>query len=273
MKKAILALIFILTLMASSAFAATPSRGNIVHIGQDVIVQADEVVKGNIVVINGNVTINGKVEGNVVSVLGSTKLGPEGSILGQLVSVDSGSGVRIANNTGNRSWDRSYNFGSGFDIRAGYNFLPLFWGSNLIWGMLMAFIAVALFPGAVGRIQGNLQAQPGRAILVGLLVSISVVIIGFILAITIIGIPLALLVAASYWVAKQLGYAAIALLVGSALLKGEQKLLTVVVGALLVGLITAVPIAGWMASIVLTWAAIGAVLNSRFGVQEVENRG
>ena len=278
MNKSILAIVLIFTLISPTAMAASSNRGNIVRVGQDIVIQDGEVVSGNVVSVGGDITVHGQVQGSVVSVLGTTTVGSNGRVLGQLVSVDSSSGIRVGNNYGipsipginqRSNWRHNYNFqgnrntNSIFALFAG--------GGRLMVGVIMAILFVALFPTPVARVGDSIRSKPGQAIVIGLFTAVALTVLGFMLVITIIGIPLAIGLSIASWAAKQLGFAAIALIVGTTLLKGsdQQKFVQVVIGALLVGLVSIVPLAGWLAGIVMGWAALGAAVSTRFGTQEV----
>lgn len=280
MKK--LSIVFILTLMAVLAFTplatANGTTGSIVRITGDIVVAADEVVHGDIVAVMGDVEVYGTVYGNVVTVMGNTKVGANGRILGDTVAV-----------LGNLDVHKDSNI-SGSTV----NFIGPDWGDihilgeimhsigrnasrfnlasrvlKLISTVLLATLIVALFPGATERIKKSIQANPWKMALMGLLAWVVIVPLIVITALTIIGIPLALLMGAVVWGAGRLGEAALVLLIGRALLKEtESEPAVAALGALLLGVAAMVPLVGTLVGLAVSLIAIGAVTLTRFGTVE-----
>ena len=65
-------------------------REDIVRIGGSVSVDSDEYVRGDVVVIGGSANINGEVDGEVVVVGGSARFGPQADVRGDITVVGGG---------------------------------------------------------------------------------------------------------------------------------------------------------------------------------------
>jgi hypothetical protein len=138
-------------------------------------------------------------------------------------------------------------------------------GGSLISVAVFYALAVLLFTFLPGRVKLVGQAIPAHTGLVlgwGFLAAVVTVPAILLLAVTIIGTPLILLFIGA---AGILGYTAIAFLVGENLLRGANPFAALSLGVLIVGLLTMVPVLGWLISLVLFIVALGAVLSTRFG--------
>jgi hypothetical protein len=190
--------------------AAGPPRvrrqGEIVRIGGDVRVERDEVVEGDVVVVFGSAEIYGEAEREVTVVMGSLTLGPEAVVRDE---------VNVIGGTLNRSptariEGEVHNIGLGGPWRAeGFGdvvrdaFLWRVGGlaatlMRVVLVLLLALVVVAFGPGVVERIADRTAVDPLRAGLIGfcaeLLFVPLLVITVVVLAISIIGIPLLVLV-------------------------------------------------------------------------------
>lgn len=177
-----------------------------VRIGGSVTVERDEVVKGDVVVIGGSADVDGEVTGDVNVVGGSLTLGPTAlvrqnvaivggtlhrdpaaRVLGKVDEV--GVGGRFGGKRPNWRVERSERRSFGIGVFG-----------TLLRGALMALIAlivVTLGRRHVEALSARVAAEPVRAGLVGLLAEIGfapvLVVTIVVLAISIIGIPLLLL--------------------------------------------------------------------------------
>lgn len=152
----------------------------------------------------------------------------------------------------------------------GRPYMPFISWSWLLAGNIIAitvffFLSVlvhALFPARIKAVGQAVKSDTGGVIGRGFLGVLLIVPAMLVLAITIIGIPLVLLVVG---VAGILGYAAIALIVGEKLLSGENPVAALALGVLIVGVLTMIPILGWLLSVALFIVALGAIITTRFG--------
>ena len=284
-----------------------------VRIGGDVTVAEDEAIGDDVVAILGSARVNGRVDGAVVAVAGSVYLGPKANVRGDVTavggSVERADGtvvsgqineIRIARPAFGplvtfRPWadwhwfgDTVRNpFGGSFDLVATLVRIGLIG--------LLAALMVAVLPSPVGRVADRVASEPWRAGFVGLAAQLLVVpllvITVVILAVSIIGIPLLLLVpfgliavavalimgfagascAVGRWIGQRTGGGAPSLLASLVIGLAVVFALTVIVRfAGLAGLpvrvvLGAVLVVGFLVEYVAWTVGLGGVLLSRFG--------
>jgi hypothetical protein len=185
-----------------------------VRVGGSVHVASDEVVDGAVVAVLGSATIDGEVRDDVVVVAGNARLGPEANVRGDVTVVG-----------GTLDVDPTARIGGsvneiGFDVPQNWHFRPFpawtwpihpfrnWWTSPavslfvlvlriLLFGLLALVLLVAA-PAALGRIERRVTAEPWKCGLVGLVAQLLfvplLVLTIVILAVSIIGIPLLLLI-------------------------------------------------------------------------------
>jgi hypothetical protein len=189
------------------------SGGDRVRIFGDVSVREGEEVAGQVVAVIGSVRIDGEVGDQVVSVLGSVDLGPKAVVRGDIVSVGGrvrrapgaqvGGGVTEVSLADARwdprfePWLREVGLISMFD---GFSGVPRLIGTmfRVLLLMLFASIAMVVARAAVERSAQRVSDNPIKATLVGLLAEVMfvpvLVLTCIVLAISIVGIPLLLLI-------------------------------------------------------------------------------
>ena len=291
--------------------------GDRVRVFGDVRVGEDEEVTGQVVAVLGSVRIDGEVGDQVVAVLGSVDLGPKAVVKGDIVSV--GGHVRRADGSQVRGgvtevsladadarlhiapWTGHVGRVSLFD---GFGAFPRLVASTfrLLLLMLLGSFALLVARGTVEASAHRLVDDPIKATLVGIAAEILVAPVLFltavILAISLIGIPLLLLlpfVVLFLIVLALLGFSGTALATGQWArrrfgLSTSPGIIDVCIGVvlillpLLVGRVVA--LGGWPASPVsflliavgvgmefLAWSAgFGAVLTNAFGRWQARRR-
>jgi hypothetical protein len=184
-----------------------------VRFGGSVSVGEGEVISGDVVAIGGAVRIDGEVTGNAVAIGGGLELGPHANVHGDAVSVGGAfkrdPGARI----GGKIVDGgNFDFGEWRPWRFG-RFMPFpapFFGAAaglfaLMGTLMRVFVlcvltCIVLFVGReyVERVEARAVAEPLKAGAVGFLAQLLfvpvLIVTVVVLAITIIGIPLLLLV-------------------------------------------------------------------------------
>lgn len=198
--------------------ASPPSRapearrrvGERVRVFGSVTVEGDEAVQGEVVAIMGSVRVNGHVSDQVVAVMGSVDLGPEARVDGDVVAV--GGRVRRADGAVVRGNITEVAFAPdmvGFR-HAPWWFASSFWqpfeGAARLMGTLfrlfvlglLVSIVVMVVRQPVERIGDRVAAQPIKMAAIGVLAQLLLIpvlcLTAVILAISIVGIPLLLLV-------------------------------------------------------------------------------
>lgn len=183
------------------------SGGDRVRIFGDVSVDENEEIAGDVVAVIGSVRVNGEAR-QVVAVLGSVDLGPKAVIHSDVVSVGGrvrrapGAEVRggvteisVGGVAGN--WNIGPWVGPGW--RDGFDAVPRLLISTFRWLLLVLFAGIA-FVIARGTVEGSAQRvsdNPAKAFLVGLAAELMFApvfaLTAIVLAITIVGIPLLIL--------------------------------------------------------------------------------
>lgn len=210
------------------------TRGDIVHIGSDVVVEEGNLVDGSVTCVFCDVTIHGEVTGVVVSVFGDIKV--DGRIgedaiapFGTVHVTTSGDiccdvvGSQIKKDPGGRI--------GGMRSQILFEFFGEEWESvsrlwtrttltvliilKVIFWLFLALLAYALACKNIVRVKRKIAASPIKAFFVGLLVQILFLPVLLILMVTIIGIPVAVFIVPLLVVAGLvLAYAAAGLLLG-----------------------------------------------------------
>jgi hypothetical protein len=195
--------------------AARPRRssGDRVRILGDVQVAEDEEITGQVVAVLGSVKVDGVVGDQVVAVLGSVELGPRAVVRGDVVSV--GGRVRRAAGAQTRGGVTEVAFADPeFRIRAApwldgwgpfvpfvsFGAVPRLVGSGfrLLLLLLLAGIALLVARRSVEASAQRVADNPVKVTVIGLIAEIlilpALVLTAIVMAISIIGIPLLVLI-------------------------------------------------------------------------------
>ena len=138
----------------------------------------------------------------------------------------------------------------------------LFWTAHLL--LLAMFIGAAwslamLFPHAVARVGASLERDALVALLAGVVAWPVVMVVTVLLAISVVGVPLALSMPAIVIVAALFGLTAVALVIGTRVYPSEAAR-EAVVGALLLAIAFSVPGVGQLLGLAAVTWGLGAVL-------------
>jgi hypothetical protein len=192
----------------------------------NISVAEDERVTGAVVAVAGSITVNGRVQQDVVAVGGNVHLGRRAEVRGDVVvvggTVERDPGAVVQGKVSEVAFSIP-----GVRIRPGWDFqvFPRFdsgqWRAVRLFASLLrmamfallAALVLLLAPKAAGRVQNAIATQPWKSALVGLLAQLffvpALVLIVVVLAVSIIGIPLLLLVPfgiLAFFVALLLGF-------------------------------------------------------------------
>ncbi len=153
-------------------------------------------------------------------------------------------------------------------------FRPFGWPGHLARGLLnmivmfaLAALINSLFPKQVQVVGNAVTQKSGTVFGWGLLAAVLALPLMVLLAITIIGIPLIIAEILLLAIAAMLGYTAIAHLIGGRIINASSAnpLGALALGVLIVGVVSMIPIVGWLASLIVFTVAVGAALTTRFG--------
>jgi cytoskeletal protein CcmA (bactofilin family) len=263
-------------------------EGNLVVFGGLVTTEQDSLFVGDVVVLGGSGSINGQLDGNLVVVGGTLKLGSRAWVRGNVsavaTTIDRDVNARISGQliTGRniRVWETARvvvpDFSRTFDVRSvpGFDVLGLLLRS-ILWAAL-AILVILFLQVPTERVSQTIVAQPLLSGGVGLLAVILAVLILLAMAITLILIPVSVLGVFILIVTWTYGRIALGLEVGrrfSEILKkdwpiavhagiGTFILVLVVDGANMV-----IPCVGGIFSLLVGLVGLGGVLLSRYGSQ------
>ncbi len=254
-------------------------QGDIVAIFGDVRVEGR--VDGQVVVILGSLDLSGSVEGDVVAILSDSRIAETARIGGELVNIggrlDRASGSRVAGEIVSIDFLRFLPLSGWFYGWHGWHGLFLFLFLLKLVQLAALFVALllvtALVPRRLGVIADAFPRKWGWALLAGLLAYSGVVLGCIVLAITLIGIPLAIALGFAMKVVKWLGLASILYLMGHTagrnLFKRELPHLASVLGGFVVySLFSLIPLFGSAFGMIMSVLAVGIAVLTRFGSEE-----
>ena len=269
--------------------------GDLVVFGGNVTVEEDSTIQGDTVVIGGNVTLNGNVEGSLVSIGGSTRMGETSFVEGDLVTIggslsrDPGSEVggdvvtnvpapdiripdiQVPDVPNPPSPPNPPNIN--FDFNPIGNFFRMF--GTAIAVSLLAMLASLFLQPQIERVSQTITGQPVIAGSFGLLTGVLAPFVLVILVITLILIPVAVLAAVVLALAWLFGLIAIGMEVGERFTRAINQTwappLTAGMGTflmmLVVGGIGMIPCIGWLATSLVALLGVGGVVLTIFGTQ------
>ena len=230
----------------------------IVRLFSDAEVAAGEIVSGDVVAVFGSVRVDGEVTGSVVSVLGSTDLGPSALVRGDAVSV--GGGLREAPGARVRGQTVQVGF---IPLTLGLPGLPMVLSMLAIAWLISLFfgwVAATLFPGRVARVAITSSRRTAASLALGILSGPLMLISMLLLMVTVIGIPVAIFLPIVYIAIVYLGQIAATYVLGCKLTRrrlGEGKVTApLVAGSVLVASIFALGAILWETPGVVRTAAL-----------------
>lgn len=189
------------------------SRDDVLRIGSSVTIDNDERVRGDVAVIGGSLRVDGEVTGNIVVIGGTARFGPEAEVRGEVTIV--GGSLNRAPTAELRGgvthvavgpFTRAVGVGNWFPdpwpfgrrvglLSGGWDLAGT--AMRLFFLALLASLAFFLARGPVERVARRARAEPVKAGLVGFLAQFLfvplMVVTVVLLAISIVGIPLLLL--------------------------------------------------------------------------------
>lgn len=268
--------------------------GSLVVMGGMATIQSGAIVDRDVVVMGGTVRVDGSIEGNVVAIGGQVDLGEAALIKGD-VNILGGNltradGARVEGNINNAA-------GGPFPlVIPGRVFVPevpvqvnpLASGAGILakglWVLLRSFLwallaglVVLFLPVHTERVARAAMRQPWIGGGLGLLTAFVAPLLLVAMAITILGIPISLVGVIVFVVAWAFGVIVLGSEVGKRLLQAlklewalaASAALGTFVLTLVVNTIGAVvPCVGWVAPAIVGVLGLGAVMLTRFGMQE-----
>jgi len=266
--------------------------GSVVVLGGELIAQGH--IQQDAVVMGGSADINGQVDGDLVLLGGVIVVGPQAEVKGDLVVIGGTLQREPGASVGGRIVEGALSTHQPFSLppktrgmfdvehwawEAYHGLLRGLWGG--IKALILAGLAalLALFaPQALERTGQAVERYPWQTLAVGLVASLLTVGLIVVLAITILGLPLALLVAMLVSVAYLLGLLGLGWLLGQRLTRAFGQKWPIVAEAalgtlLLMLLLAALDVLGclgWPVRILVSLAGFGAALLTYLGTHTPE---
>jgi hypothetical protein len=252
-------------------------RDDVVCIGGKAVI--DGTVEGQVVVVGGSLEFSGEAR-NVVTVLSPAKFHPGARIRGDNVHIlgemEKSAGVEFDG----EQVDVGSRLPHGVQRIFSRGLLGLFVllrVIGLVVSCLVILLIALLIPDRIERMSEALHERWPSSLGFGLLACLGVVVIVVGLAVTIIGIPFAILVGVTAKILGLMGVTAILLLLGRKLgtevgLLSDASALwtTVLVGFGVVALVRFIPVLGELVWFVLGIIGLGLVLVTKLGSAEAE---
>lgn len=254
----------------------TQLRGGLIIFGGEVTVDENAAIAGSVEIVDGNMTLGGRVNGDVSIIGGNLIVSPD-AVIGRDLNIGGGS-VR-----------RSPEATIGGQITTGMQ-LPTvrsWWGAQSVAGALLqsllravivavaAFVATRLMPVPVGRVAEAAARHPFVSGAMGILVIVVGLAALVMIAFTIILIPVAVLGILVGLLAIAYGWIAMGSAVGRWLARHLTRELSppslaalgTFVFLLALDALGSIPLVGDTVAMLLTAAAFGAVILTRFGIR------
>lgn len=283
------------TVFAGTVIVRGTVDGDLTVMGGSVVVESTGTVTGDVAAVGGTLQIDGTVDGSVEAAAGTVVVGESARIGGDLETgagslevagtvdgdVQAGAGSIVLRESASVGGDVRYDseefVDEGADVGGsvvredlGVGPVPLTpstpgWVFDLYGffvNLLLGAVLLALLPGVARRVTGHVTEQPLYTAGVGVATFVGVVVALVVFAITIIGIPLALVGAVLFglvaWGASIYGRIAVGTWLVS-FADVDSQWVGLVVGMVVVGLLSLVPILGGLLELVVFLLGLGAL--------------
>jgi hypothetical protein len=213
-------------------------------------------VDGDVIVFDGDVTIRGTVEGDVFTVRGQATLGRRGNVTGDITYVDKEPvqtpGSRVGGDV------------TKFDVADAGIIGAIAWLIGLTVSLfLLGLILLLLAPRAADAIARTAKAKALVSFGVGFLAFILIPIIAVAAFFTVVGIPLGIILLLLIIPLYAISYVTAAFALGRRIIKGS-RILAFLVGLVILGLLSLIPIAGSIFGLLATMFGLGLLLMTLF---------
>jgi hypothetical protein len=220
-------------------------------------------VDGDVVVLSGDVVVSGRIDGDLFTASGTARLLPSAEVTGDVgygdehpqVSLD----ARVHGDVEKQDWP---DLGGALPWIGGFLLWLAISLSLLVLGALLLLIA----PRAADALSTRSRERLGPTIAIGIAIAIALPVLAFLAAITILGLPLALLVFLSLLPLGAVAYLASAYALGRRILSPSRgRTLALLVGLAILRALALVPFLGLLVSLaagVFGLGLIGAAIGS-----------
>jgi len=224
-------------------------------------------VEGDVHAAFGDVYVNAPVKGDVSVGWGDVDLGPEAAISGNLEC----EGCEITGNRGAVKGDMmARGMALDFDESHGPGILGFVgWLFAALAFAACAVLAAVLAPGPLASAASRAEESPGRSFVYGLVSLPVIFVLCVVLAVSIVGIPLLLLLVPAYLALLFFGALVAAFFLGTRvpMVTGRYRVgnaLAAVVGAMILAAITLIPVLGDLLLYALSLLGTGAIILALF---------
>lgn len=268
--------------IADNAYVA----GSNVELGPESSVAGDLLAAGSMVTVLGDVTgdiraaggtmrIEGTVGGDARLQAGRVELGPNAVVRGDLIykspnRAEIAPGARVLGRTVYTQSERQRE-------GPGFGGVLLFWLWWLAAGIVLGAVLLALFPAATGAAVATVRDSFWLSFGVGLVALVATPLLCLLVAITLVGIPLAVAVFLVYLVLLHIAGVFTALALGEWVLQRFRRpsvhpLLVLALGLLILGILMLIPFVGAIVVLVAVATGLGAFLMSWWRRREAAGR-
>lgn len=266
-------------------------RGDLTAVGASVVIETGATLDGTLTAVGGSTVVDGLVTGSVHAYGGALALGANALVRGDVSTSYAafdpapGSAVEGGVEAGSEppvhfSLPANIQVPAGLAARAVVTRSPADGVVRSIALGLVAAVVMAAVPLRLGRVRDTILRIPARAGLDGFVTFIVAVVVLVLVAVTIIGIPLAVFGGMLLYATILFGWIAFGDAVGSYLASSFKQSWTAPmragVGAFSLSLalliLGAIPVLGGLLGFVLGLVALGAVRMTRFGGREPQRR-
>lgn len=263
---------------AASVSADSHSQSAIVVISGDVTVDRGEAVEGvyvgsgdvriggrvdgDVVVLSGDVVVSGTIEGDLYTASGVARLLPSAEVTGDVSYADEHPEVSNAARVHGDVNKKSFPDLGGVALLGGFIFWLAISISTAILGLLLLLVA----PRAAEAIQTRSRERIGPTIAIGIAIAIALPVAAVIAAVTVLGLPLAALVALALLPLGAVAYVAAAWALGRRVVKSPRdRFLSFLVGIAILRAAALVPFVGalvGLAALIVGLGLIGAAIGA-----------
>ncbi len=238
--------------------------GDAIAVGGNVQLIEGSRVDGDIVSVGGNVLLENSArgEGDIVSVGGHTSVADGAWVGGDRIQVGPGTWTQAL------PFSHTEESGSWFGAWVGSVVETIGLGLVMI---LLGIIIAALAPNRVRNIIATTRRRPVMSLVSGILAAIVTVTASILLAITLVGIPVALILLFGGALATVIGITGVACLIGEVLpgkgRKQRSAMRCIVLGMIVLTVVSLLPL-GTLILMIVVSMSLGSVILSKIGATE-----